>query len=48
MDRAPRYLALTAIHPGTRYPGFADYQRKTARTIPVIAFTPAGHANAGE
>ena len=23
-----------------RYPGFAEYQRKTARTIPVIALTP--------
>jgi deazaflavin-dependent oxidoreductase (nitroreductase family) len=28
-----------------RYPGFADYQRRTARTIPVIALTLAGHAN---
>jgi deazaflavin-dependent oxidoreductase (nitroreductase family) len=25
-----------------RYPGFAGYQRKTARTIPVIALTPSG------
>jgi deazaflavin-dependent oxidoreductase (nitroreductase family) len=24
-----------------RYPGFADYQRKTERTIPVVALTPA-------
>jgi deazaflavin-dependent oxidoreductase (nitroreductase family) len=23
-----------------RYPGFAEYQRKTTRTIPVIALTP--------
>lgn len=25
-----------------RYPGFADYQRKTTRTIPVIALIPKG------
>lgn len=25
-----------------RYPGFADYQRKTTRTIPVIALIPEG------
>jgi deazaflavin-dependent oxidoreductase (nitroreductase family) len=25
-----------------RYPGFADYQRKTTRTIPVIALIPRG------
>jgi deazaflavin-dependent oxidoreductase (nitroreductase family) len=24
-----------------RYPGFADYQRKTTRTIPVVALTRA-------
>jgi deazaflavin-dependent oxidoreductase (nitroreductase family) len=23
-----------------RYPGFADYQRKTSRVIPVVALTP--------
>jgi hypothetical protein len=23
-----------------RYPGFAEYQRKTLRTIPVVALTP--------
>ena len=23
-----------------RYPGFADYQRKTTRTIPVVALQP--------
>lgn len=26
-----------------RYPGFADYQRKTSRTIPVLALHPRGH-----
>ena len=25
-----------------RYPGFAEYERKTSRTIPVIALTPTG------
>lgn len=25
-----------------RYPGFADYQRKTDRVIPVVALTPRG------
>jgi deazaflavin-dependent oxidoreductase (nitroreductase family) len=25
-----------------RYPGFADYQRKTTRTIPVLALHPIG------
>jgi deazaflavin-dependent oxidoreductase (nitroreductase family) len=25
-----------------RYPGFADYQKKTTRVIPVVALTPAG------
>ena len=25
-----------------RYPGFADYQRKTSRTIPVLALIPTG------
>lgn len=25
-----------------RYPGFADYQRKTTRTIPVISLIPRG------
>ena len=25
-----------------RYPTFAEYQRKTSRTIPVIALTPTG------
>lgn len=29
-----------------RYPGFADYQRKTERIIPVIALTPVGGAAA--
>ena len=23
-----------------RYPGFADYERKTTRTIPVVALSP--------
>jgi hypothetical protein len=23
-----------------RFPGFADYQRKTSRTIPVVALVP--------
>jgi deazaflavin-dependent oxidoreductase (nitroreductase family) len=27
-----------------RYPGFADYERKTSRTIPVVALTPTGPA----
>lgn len=27
-----------------RYPGFADYQRKTTRTIPVLALVPREHA----
>jgi deazaflavin-dependent oxidoreductase (nitroreductase family) len=30
-----------------RYPGFADYERKTARTIPVIALTPVGGHSEG-
>lgn len=25
-----------------RYPGFAEYERKTSRTIPVVALTPTG------
>ena len=25
-----------------RYPGFADYERKTSRTIPVLALIPGG------
>ncbi len=25
-----------------RYPGFAEYQRKTSRTIPVLALVPVG------
>ena len=28
-----------------RYPGFADYQRKTTRTIPVVALVPREHAS---
>src|SRR4030081_27149 len=27
-----------------RYPGFAEYQRMTSRTIPVVALTPIGAA----
>ena len=27
-----------------RYPGFAEYQRMTSRTIPVVALTPTGEA----
>ena len=27
-----------------RYPGFAEYERKTSRTIPVVALTPTGAA----
>src|SRR5271156_2319132 len=27
-----------------QYPGFADYERKTSRTIPVVALTPTGPA----
>jgi deazaflavin-dependent oxidoreductase (nitroreductase family) len=30
-----------------RYPGFAGYERKTARVIPVIALTPVGGAQKG-
>jgi deazaflavin-dependent oxidoreductase (nitroreductase family) len=26
----------------SRYPGFADYERKTSRVIPVLALTPTG------
>jgi deazaflavin-dependent oxidoreductase (nitroreductase family) len=26
-----------------RYPGFAEYQRKTTRTIPVFSLIPRGH-----
>ncbi len=29
-----------------RYPGFAEYQRMTSRTIPVVALTPTRGANA--
>jgi hypothetical protein len=25
-----------------RYPGFAEYERKTTRTIPVVALVPGG------
>ena len=31
-----------------RYPGFAEYQRMTARTIPVVALTPTGRAKPRE
>jgi len=31
-----------------RYPGFAEYQRKTSRTIPVVALTPTGGAKPRE
>ena len=32
-----------------RYPGFAEYQRKTSRTIPVVALTPpVGRSRANE
>jgi hypothetical protein len=27
-----------------RYPGFADYEAKTSRVIPVVALTPTGPA----
>ncbi len=30
-----------------RYPGFAEYERRTARVIPVLALTPAGGAREG-
>jgi deazaflavin-dependent oxidoreductase (nitroreductase family) len=30
-----------------RYPGFADYEKRTDRTIPVVALTPARPAAAG-
>jgi deazaflavin-dependent oxidoreductase (nitroreductase family) len=31
-----------------RFPGFADYERKTSRTIPVVALTPTGPAKPRE
>ncbi|MBV8930192.1 MAG: nitroreductase family deazaflavin-dependent oxidoreductase [Mycobacteriaceae bacterium] len=31
-----------------RYPGFAEYQRKTSRTIPVVALTPTNRAESGQ
>ena len=31
-----------------RYPGFAEYERKTSRTIPVVALTPTGAAKPRE
>jgi deazaflavin-dependent oxidoreductase (nitroreductase family) len=31
-----------------RYPGFAEYERKTSRTIPVVALTPTGGAKPRE
>ena len=31
-----------------RYPGFAEYQRKTSRTIPVVALTPTSRAEPRE
>ncbi|MGB6515272.1 hypothetical protein [Mycobacterium sp.] len=31
-----------------RYPAFAEYQRKTSRTIPVVALTPTGGAKPRE
>lgn len=31
-----------------RYPGFADYQRKTSRTIPIVALVPTGPANSSD
>jgi hypothetical protein len=31
-----------------RYPGFAEYERMTSRTIPVVALTPTGEAKPRE
>lgn len=31
-----------------RYPGFAEYERKTSRTIPVVALTPTDQAKSRE
>ena len=31
-----------------QYPGFADYERKTSRVIPVVALTPTGPARPRE
>lgn len=31
-----------------RYPGFAEYERQTSRTIPVVALTPTGVARSRE
>ncbi|HVQ51961.1 MAG TPA: nitroreductase family deazaflavin-dependent oxidoreductase [Mycobacterium sp.] len=31
-----------------RYPGFAEYERMTSRTIPVVALTPTGAATPRE
>jgi deazaflavin-dependent oxidoreductase (nitroreductase family) len=36
-----------ALH-AERYPGFAEYQRMTSRTIPVVALTPTGAAKPRE
>jgi deazaflavin-dependent oxidoreductase (nitroreductase family) len=42
-ERDDRY-ALQA----ERYPGFAEYEGKTSRTIPVVALTPTGEAKPRE
>ncbi|GAB7070516.1 nitroreductase family deazaflavin-dependent oxidoreductase [Mycobacterium hodleri] len=34
---------VTYAEQAKRYPGFADYQRKTTRVIPVFALIPRGH-----
>jgi deazaflavin-dependent oxidoreductase (nitroreductase family) len=39
-DERDQQYALQA----ERNPGFADYQRKTSRTIPVVALSPTGPA----
>jgi hypothetical protein len=31
-----------------RYPGFAEYERQTSRTIPVVALTPTVVAKSRE
>jgi deazaflavin-dependent oxidoreductase (nitroreductase family) len=38
-ERTEKYLLQAE-----RYPGFAEYQRMTPRTIPVVALTPTGAA----
>jgi len=36
---------VTYAEQARRYPGFADYQSKTTRVIPVVALVPRGHGD---